>query len=185
MSFYAARDWAAAASLLGIEFVPSSMSARSAVESAGFITRDIPAEAEADKRRARGRESDIPQPYPEVTTRAAEARSLRDAMDDPWRPLWELNSAEERLLRLAVRRRSQTLSVSKSWAVSAGWVQLSGGVKRFSGTCRECSHEFSVTRPVVSSRRWPQVCDGCKVERERARKREWARRKRAAQARAA
>lgn len=81
MSFFGAHDWADAASLLGVEYDPSSTSARAAVEEAGFITRDIGAEVEADRRRGRGRAADIPQPYPEVAVRAVEARSLRDAMD--------------------------------------------------------------------------------------------------------
>ncbi len=179
MYFYGAQDWAAAAALLGVEYDPSAMSARAAVEEAGFITRDLTAEADGEWRRARGREGDIPQPYPEVAVRASEARSLRDAMDDPWRPLWELHTGAERLLRLAVRQRSQTLAVTKSWATAAGWVEMSHGQKRFTGNCLECNRDFSVTRPAVSSRRWPQICDGCKVERERARKREWARRNRA------
>ncbi|MFG2875083.1 hypothetical protein ACGFYU_08730 [Streptomyces sp. NPDC048337] len=179
MSFFGAHDWAAAASLLGIEYDPSATSARAAIEESGFIVRDLTEEAEAELRRARGREADIPQPFPEVAVRAVEARSLRDAMDDPWRPLWELHTGAERLLRLAVRQRSQTLAVTKSWATAAGWVEMSHGQKRFAGNCLECAREFSVTRPAASSRRWPQICDGCKVERERARKREWARRNRA------
>ncbi|MFB7110631.1 hypothetical protein [Streptomyces sp. NPDC056291] len=185
MSFYSANDWAGAASLLGVEYDPASLSARAAIESAGFMTHDLSADATAEEHRLLGRRADIPQPYPEVVIRASAARSLRDAMDDPWRPLWELDSAAERFTRAAVRKRAKTLSVSKSWEVSAGRVQLSGGVKRFTGTCKECGHSFSVSRPAVSSRRWPQICDGCKREAERRRKREWARRKRAAQARAA
>jgi hypothetical protein len=106
-------------------------------------------------------------------------------MDDPWRPLWELESAAERRTRVAVRQCAKTLSVSKSWATAAGWVEMSDGTKRFTGTCKECDHEFSVTRPAVSSRRWPQICSGCKTEAERRRKREWARRNRAAQSSAA
>jgi hypothetical protein len=182
LSFYSADDWAGAAALLGIDYDPASASARSAIESAGFSTRDLSVEIEAEAHRLLGRRADIPQPYPEVAVRVSEARSLRDAIDDPWRPLWELDSAAERLTRLAVRQRSRSLAVRKSWATAAGWVSLSGGVKRFTGTCKECGHEFTVTRPVVSSRRWPQICDGCKREAERRRKREWARRKRASAA---
>ncbi|WP_231156509.1 hypothetical protein [Streptomyces sp. CNZ748] len=177
-----ARTWNDAANLLGVDFNPAAASARAAIAEAGFTTRDLVAEAEADQRRTLGRAADIPQPYPEIAVRASKARSLRDAVDDPWRPLWELDSPAERLTRLAVRQRDRRLSESKTWAVSAGWVSMANGIKRFTGTCRECGHEFTVTRPVVSSRRWPSVCDGCKLERERSRKRNWARRKRASAA---
>lgn len=170
--------WSAAAAYLGVEYDPSATSARTAIEEAGYIVRDLPAEADAELRRERGRWADAKQPYPEVAIRASEARSWRDALDDPWRPIWELHSVAERLRQLAIRERAKALAVSKSWAVAAGWVEQAHGVKWFSGNCRECGHQFSVTRPAVSRRRWPQICDGCKVERERRRKREWARRNR-------
>lgn len=80
---------------------------------------------------------------------------------------------------LRVRQQSRTLAVTKSWATAAGRVELANGQKRYTGNCLECERDFSVTRPAVSSRRWPAICVGCQVERERRRKREWARRQRA------
>ncbi|MBT2400592.1 hypothetical protein [Streptomyces sp. ISL-100] len=114
-----------------------------------------------------------------VGVRSGFARGSYRLIADPFRPLWEFPPALRRDVlrsRLIIRRREAR---PMPWTTKGGTICVVEGVKVFTGACLMCHQAYEEKRPEGQKRRWPLYCSGCKVERERQRKREWAAKRRA------
>lgn len=120
-----------------------------------------------------------------VAVRAGFARGPFRLVADPFRPLWEfpaeLRGAVLRSRNVIRRREARPVR----WRTKGGTIRVVDGQKVFTGECLMCGGSYEEKRPEGQRRRWPLYCTGCKVERERQRKRDWAAKQRAAVQKAA